>query len=91
MRIFGAAPLAPRPIRSGLAISSPSRSRPVTSASTTSAAARPAVAALAAALGDRAFVGELAQHALERGAVGVLQAEGARDLALADFAGLLAR
>ena len=44
---------------------------------------------LAAAL-DAAFVGELAQHALERGAVGVLQAEGARDLARADLAGLLA-
>ena len=44
---------------------------------------------LAAAL-DRAFVGKLAQHALERGAVGILQAEGARDLAGADLAGLLA-
>ena len=42
---------------------------------------------LAAAL-DHAVVGELAQHALERGAVGVLQAEGARDLAHADLAGL---
>ena len=39
---------------------------------------------------DAAFVGEFAQHALERGAVGVLQAEGARDLAGADLAGLLA-
>ena len=39
---------------------------------------------------DAAFVGELAQHALERGAVGVLQAEGAGDLARADLAGLLA-
>ena len=44
---------------------------------------------LAAAL-DHAFVGELAQHVLERGAVGVLQAEGAGDLAGADLAGLLA-
>lgn len=39
---------------------------------------------------DNAVVGELAQHALERGAVGVLEPEGARDLAGADFAGLLA-
>ena len=45
---------------------------------------------LAAAL-DAAFVGELAQHVLERGAVGVLHAEGARDLARADLAGLLCR
>ena len=44
---------------------------------------------LAAAL-DAAFVGELAQHALERGAVGILQAEGARDLAGADLAAVLA-
>ena len=44
---------------------------------------------LAAAL-DAAFVGEFAQHALERGAIGVLQAERARDLAGADLAGLLA-
>ena len=39
---------------------------------------------------DDAVVGELAQHALEGGAVGVLEPEGARDLAGADFAGLLA-
>ena len=45
---------------------------------------------LLAALLDAALVGELAQHALERGAVGVLEAEGARDLAGADLAGLLA-
>src|SRR6516162_7330776 len=44
---------------------------------------------LAAAL-DQALVGKLAQHALEDGAIGVLQAEGARDLAGADLAGLLA-
>ena len=44
---------------------------------------------LVAAL-DNAGVGELAQHALEGGAVGVLEPEGARDLAGADFAGLLA-
>ena len=44
---------------------------------------------LAAAL-DAAFVGKLAQHALEVGAVGVLHAEGARDLAGADLAGMLA-
>ena len=45
---------------------------------------------LLAALLDRAFVGEFAQHALEFGAHGVLEAEGAGDLAGADFAGLLA-
>jgi len=44
---------------------------------------------LAAAL-DQALVGEFAQHALERGAIGVLEAERARDLAGADLAGLLA-
>ena len=44
---------------------------------------------LAAAL-DLAFVGELAQHALELDAVGILHAEGARDFAGADLAGLLA-
>ena len=43
---------------------------------------------LLAPLFDHAVVGELTQHALERGAVGVLEAEGARDLAGADFAGL---
>ena len=39
---------------------------------------------------DVAFVGKLAQHALELGAVGVLEAESAGDLARADLAGLLA-
>ena len=39
---------------------------------------------------DRAFVGEVAQHALEFGAQRVLQAEGAGDFAGADFARLLA-
>ena len=45
---------------------------------------------LLAALLDAALVREFAQHGLERGAVGVLHAEGARDLAGADFSGLLA-
>ncbi len=44
---------------------------------------------LLAALLDRAFVGELAQQALEVGAQCVFQAEGARDFAGADFAGLV--
>ena len=39
---------------------------------------------------DRAFVAEFAQHALEFGAHGVLEAEGAGDFAGADFAGLFA-
>ena len=50
----------------------------------------PGVMQLLAAALDLALVGELAQHALELGAVGILQAEGARDLARADLAGLLA-
>ena len=45
---------------------------------------------LLAALLDRAFVGEIAQHALEFGARGVLQAEGAGDFAGADLAGAFA-
>jgi hypothetical protein len=44
---------------------------------------------LAAAL-DFAVVGKLAQHLLERGAVGVLQAEGARNFTGADLTGLAA-
>ncbi len=39
---------------------------------------------------DMAFVGEVAQHLLERGAVGILEAEGAGDFAGADLAGFLA-
>ena len=39
---------------------------------------------------DMAFIGEFAQHAIERGAVGILGAEGARDLARADLAAALA-
>ena len=46
---------------------------------------------LLAALLDAALVLKLAQHGLERGTVGVLHAEGARDLAGADFSGLLRR
>src|ERR1700733_9650365 len=39
---------------------------------------------------DRARVGELAQHAVERRAVGILGAERARDLARADLAAAVA-
>ena len=39
---------------------------------------------------DQAFVGNFAQHAVERRAVGVLGAECARDLARADFAAAFA-
>ena len=39
---------------------------------------------------DRALIGKLAEHALERGAIIVFQAEGARDLARADLPGLAA-
>ena len=59
------------------------------SASTTRGQGAGVMQLLAAAL-DAAFVGQFAQHALERGAVGVLQPEGAGDLARADLAGLLA-
>ena len=45
---------------------------------------------LLAALFDGAFVGQVAQHALELGAQRIFQAEGARDFAGADFAGTLA-
>ena len=44
---------------------------------------------LLAPLRDGALVGEVAQHRLERGARGILQAEGAGDLAGADLAGAL--
>src|SRR5665213_427799 len=43
-----------------------------------------------AALFDRAVVFEIAQHALELGAHGILEAEGAGDLAGADLAAPLA-
>ena len=43
---------------------------------------------LLAAAFDAALVSQLAQHGLERGAVGVLHAEGAGDLARADFSRL---
>jgi hypothetical protein len=39
---------------------------------------------------DLALIGELAQHAFERGAIIVLQAEGARNLACPDLSGLAA-
>ena len=39
---------------------------------------------------DLAGIRHLAQHALELGAVGILQAEGAGNFARADFAGLFA-
>src|SRR5271156_2321193 len=39
---------------------------------------------------DATFLGEFAQHAIERRPVRILGAEGARDLARADFAGALA-
>ena len=51
---------------------------------------RPGMVQLLAALLDAAFVAEFAQHGLERGAVGVPEIEGARDLAGADLSGLLA-
>jgi hypothetical protein len=37
---------------------------------------------------DASVVGQFAQHGLEGGPIGILEAEGARDLARADMAGL---
>src|SRR5436190_19731529 len=45
----------------------------------------PGMMQLSAAAFEPAFIGELAQHALERRAVGVLHAEGAGNLARAYF------
>jgi hypothetical protein len=45
---------------------------------------------LLAAMLDVAFIGKLAEHPLELGAVGVLHAEVAREFARADFTRLLA-
>ena len=79
----------PRPIRSGVAISSPSLSRPVMSASVTSGRL-PGWCSFLRLDFDVAFVGQLAQHALQLDAAVVLQIEGAGDLARADLAGLFA-
>ena len=45
---------------------------------------------LLAALFDVAFVGEVAQHGLQRGAVCILEPEGTGDFTGADVAGFLA-
>jgi hypothetical protein len=39
---------------------------------------------------DPAFIGQIAQHTLERGTIGILGAEGARDFADADLAAAFA-
>jgi hypothetical protein len=51
---------------------------------------RAGVVELLAALFDAAFVGEVAQHGFQRGAICVLEPEGSGDLAGADVAGFLA-
>jgi hypothetical protein len=51
---------------------------------------RAGVVELLAALLDAAFVGEVAQHGLERGTVCILEPEGTGDLTGADVAGFLA-
>ncbi len=86
-RIFGAAPCASSSHSAGTATSSPSASRPVMSASTTEGRA-PARCSFRRRRSMRPVVGEFAQHALERDAVGVLHIEGARDLARSDLARL---
>ena len=89
MRIFGAGPCASSSHSSGVAMRSPSAVARG-DVGEHGRGQRAGVMQLLAALLDRAFVGEFAQHALELGAHGVLEAEGAGDLAGADFAGLLA-
>ena len=89
MRIFGGAPCASSSHSTGTAISSPSRSR-VGDVGEHDVRQRAGLMQLLAAALDAAFVGELAQHLLEPRAVGILEAEGAGDLARADLAGLLA-
>ena len=89
MRIFGTAPWASSSHSVGVAISSPSLSRPVMSASVTDGRA-PGWCSFFRLAFDAAFVGQFAQHALQLDAAVVLQIEGAGDLARADLAGLVA-
>ena len=85
----GAAPCASSSHSVGRASNSPSLSRPVTSARTTGGK-MPGRCSLLPVLLDMTAFGQIAQHALEFGAVGVLGAESAGDLARADIAGALA-
>ncbi len=87
-RIFGAGPWASSSHSSGMAIRSPSRSRDTTSAKHGVGQGAGLVQLLAPLL-DRSIGGEVAQHALELGPHGVLQAESAGNLTGADLAGLL--
>ena len=89
MRMTGAAPCASSSHSVGRASNSPSLSRPVMSASTTGGKRAGAMQPLSPPFDVTAF-GKFAQHALERGAVGILGAERAGDLARADLAGALA-
>ena len=86
MRIFGAGPCASSSHSSGVAMRSPSVSRRG-HVGEQGRGQGAGVMQLLAPLLDQALVGEVAQHALELGARGVLQAEGAGDLAGADLAG----
>ena len=85
MRIFGAVAALSSSHSVGVAISSPSLSRPVMSAITVGGSAAGSWIFLPR-LAIGAVVGEFAQDALQLDAVGVLQAEFARDLAGADLA-----
>ena len=89
MRIFGGAPCASSSHSVGTAISSPSRSRAVMSASTTWGRV-PGRCSFLRRRSTRPSSASSRSMCLSVGAVGVLQAEGARDLAGADLAGLLA-
>ena len=89
MRILGAGPCSASSHSVGTAISSPSRSRAVTSATTTCGRV-PGWCSFLRRCSTRPSSASSRSIVLSGGAVGVLQVEGARDLAGADFSGLLA-
>ena len=88
MRIFGGSPFASSSHSVGVAISSPSSSRPVISAIRVSG--QGAGSATSCRASRWAFVGAARAGSLQLDAVGVLQAEIAGDLAGADLAGMRA-
>ena len=85
MRMRGASPCSSVSHSVGTAISSPSRSRSVMSASTTEGRV-PAWCSFLRRFSTAPSSVKVAQHVTQRGAVVVLQAEGARDLAHAGLA-----
>ena len=87
MRILGGSPPSASSHSAGVAINSPSASRVVMSASSVAGSCALSVTFLPCFL-IVPLIGKLAQDALQLGAVGILQAELARDLLGADFAGI---